>query len=136
MTTVARKCQRCGLNRQLRFYVSSRGRVCITCQKKSRKTTARKTHLTRTYGMSDEFAKKLLEFQGNVCAVSKEPRKYNLALDHDHSKPDGPESWRGFVTKKVNKLLRDGRDDPELFDALAAYLRNPPAQELLRKIKP
>jgi hypothetical protein len=122
-----RKCQGpCGLNRQEKFFVSERGRICITCQNKRRKKTSRKGHVKRTYNLSTEDHDRLLEHQGGVCAISGKKMPYNLAVDHDHKTG----YVRGLLSKSMNKLLRDARDNPDILRAAADYLENPPAQAL------
>lgn len=133
MTTrvTRRKCARCAKNRLLPSYTGERGRVCAVCRKSRTRATARAAHLLKTYGIAPEETAKLLESQGYLCAICRQPRPYNLALDHDHSKPDGRWSWRGFLCKRCNKLLRDVRDNPQLLLAAAEYLRDPPARKVL-----
>lgn len=80
--------------------------------------------------MTPEQAARLLAHQGDACAICEGKRDYNLPLDHDHSRPDGIESWRGFLCKRCNKLLRDVRDDIQILESAAEYLRDPPARKV------
>lgn len=75
-----------------------------------------------------------MEAQGNTCAICKAPRRYNLHVDHDHSreKHEGSRaSVRGGLCKRCNKLLALAHDDIELLGQAAAYLLNPPAWDVL-----
>ncbi len=126
-----RHCPQCDRNRSEKFW-SARGKVCTTCAKTNRRATARRNHLLKTYRMTPEQADAILSYHGGGCAICAGVRPYALHLDHDHAKPDGPESWRGFLCKAHNKLLRDVRDDVTILLAAADYLQHPPAQEWLK----
>ena len=122
-----RKCKQCGRNRAARFFVSQAARVCSDCKRKNRQQRARKTHLQRTYGITQEQYDELLEFQGGVCAICGGERRYNLAVDHDH----GTGRVRGLLCKRCNKrLLPAALDSPDLLLAAAAYLQFPPADRV------
>lgn len=125
-----RQCATCAKNRPLSSYTGTRGRVCAVCQKATSRASARANHLLKTYDMTPEQAAALLKYQGDVCAICRGARDYNLALDHDHALPDGIESWRGFLCKRCNKLLRDVRDSTQILLAAAEYLREPPARRV------
>lgn len=116
----------CGKNRQEKFFVSERGRICVDCQKKRRRKTSRKSHVKRTYNLSVEDHDLILEFQGGVCAITGKKMPYNLAVDHDHKTG----YVRGLLSKSANGLLRKARDNPDVLRAAADYLENPPAQAL------
>lgn len=53
-------------------------------------------------------------------------RNYRLNVDHDHKTG----LTRGLLCRRCNKLLRDARDDIEVFRGGIRYLQSPPAQEL------
>lgn len=65
-----------------------------------------------------------------LCAICRQARTYKLNVDHDH-KLDGRESVRGLLCRRCNKVLAICHDTPEILAAAAAYLLNPPAQEVL-----
>lgn len=106
--------------------MSARGKVCLDCQRKNRRATARRTHVARTYGLSQADHARLLEFQGGVCAICGGTRPYQLAVDHDHDTG----RVRGLLCKRCNRLLRDVRDDVSLLAGAAAYLHHPPVVTL------
>lgn len=123
-----RKCMRCGRNRAERFFSSKRGRTCETCRRRIRSKTAHENRVCATYGLKKGEYDKLLEAQGGVCAICKEPRNYRLAVDHDHKTG----LVRGLLCKMCNgKTLPSVRDNPETLRAAADYLENPPALAIL-----
>lgn len=121
-----RPCCQCGRNRAERFFRSERGSVCLDCQKKTRRATARKNHVLRTYGLTPEEHGRLVEYQDGRCAICGGERNYNLAVDHDHQTG----LVRGLLCKRDNRLLGQMLDDPTLLRAAADYLESPPALEL------
>lgn len=121
-----RPCQTCGKNRAERFFVSERGRICVDCQRKRRRTTSRSRHVVNTYGLLPTEHDDLLEHQGGVCAICDKPRPYELNVDHDHVTG----YVRGLLCRRCNKLLRDVRDDRAVLRMAANYLDQPPARIL------
>lgn len=102
---------------------------------KRRATRARQavTHALRRYGMPAAFRDRLWAYQGRMCAICHRSKGKTRAcsIDHDHARPDGPESWRGLICQKCNTYLGFIRDDPEVGRRMSRYLEHPPAQELL-----
>lgn len=72
-----------------------------------------------------------MELQNGVCAICGGKRP-TLDVDHDHSLEHlGPYAVRGLCCARCNrKLLPAAMNDPELLEAAARYLRNPPARAL------
>lgn len=129
-----RVCSRCAANRHERFYVGKRGRICLTCRKGGSRKAARNRRLKDVYELEPSEWQAILDLCDGKCAGCKQPRSYSLQVDHDHKveKEQGTRaSIRGPLCKRDNKILRDARDNPELLEALAAYLRNPPARKVL-----
>lgn len=117
----------CGLNRAERFFTSERGRICIDCQRRKRKQTSRKNHVTRTYNLTASDHARLLAAQDGRCAICKGTRPYELQVDHDHATG----LVRGLLCKPCNKrLLPSARDSVELLCDAANYLVSPPAKRL------
>lgn len=55
-----------------------------------------------------------------------------LAVDHDHNKGlHNREAVRGLLCGMHNDMVGKMRDNPEAFEYLADYLRNPPARKVL-----
>ncbi|MGI5196950.1 endonuclease VII domain-containing protein [Streptomyces sp. CA-288835] len=124
-----RECAKCGKNRSERFYTSSRGKVCSSCRKTSRRQAARNTRIQATYGLTAEDYQRLLEAQGGKCAICRETRKTNLAVDHCHK----TEAVRGLLCARCNSqlLARGARDRPEVLRRAADYLEDYPAWKVL-----
>lgn len=124
----------CGRNRAERFFRSPRARVCLDCQRKTRRKTAHGARIAKTYGLTAVEYKQLLDFQGGVCAICGGTRKGNLDVDHDHITG----IIRGLLCKRDNRhLLPAAQDNTSRLAVAIHYLRNPPAVQLLgeRKVK-
>jgi tRNA(Ile)-lysidine synthase TilS/MesJ len=128
--TVSRRCTKCQKKRQERFFSTPRARVCDTCKKAVRKSAGRRSHVSRTYGLSAEDHAALLEYQGGVCAICGGKRKV-LDVDHDHSK-EGREAVRGLLCARCNRrLLPACLNDPVILSRGINYLVSPPAGYVL-----
>ena len=83
----------------------------------------RDKYLRMTYGISIEVYGLMLKHQGGGCAICRKPPKpgKNLHVDHDH----GPSKRvRGLLCHWCNrKILGRRREDPDIHDRAAAYLR-------------
>lgn len=129
-----RVCSKCGKNRALKFYAGPRGRICATCRKESTSAAAHARRLLELYGITALEYAALLLFQKGVCAGCGQARRYRLNVDHDHKveKERGSRaSVRGLLCRRCNKLLRDCRDNAELLEALAHYLRHWPSKGVI-----
>lgn len=80
------------------------------------------------YGLTPEQYEGLLEAQGGVCAICRQPeralhrgRVRAMAVDHDHATG----RVRGIVCNGCNTGLGSFADDPALLAAAIAYLRRP-----------
>jgi hypothetical protein len=124
-----RECTKCGKNRAERFYTSSRGKVCSSCRKGTRRQAARNTRILATYGLTAEDYQRLFEAQDGKCAICRETRKTNLAVDHCHK----TEAIRGLLCARCNGqlLARGARDRPEVLRRAADYLEDYPAWRVL-----
>jgi Recombination endonuclease VII len=91
--------------------------------------------LLKAYGITIEDYEALLEAQGGVCAICKQPESAlhqngvvrRLAVDHDHE----TKIVRGLLCSGCNQGVGYFRNNPGLLDAAAAYLR---AVDTLREI--
>lgn len=104
-----------------------------------RRLAASGRHVQRTYTLTPDDYARLMTVQGNRCAICRraqgnpngDPRKRNLAVDHDHTCCPGPTSCgrcvRGLVCGPCNDMLAHARDDPEFFLRAVRYLREWPA---------
>jgi hypothetical protein len=108
-------------------------------EERRRRMAAAAGRRQRTYGLTDEEYRRLLEVQGGRCAVCRRAKgnpngdkgKRHLAVDHDHSCCAGPTSCgrcvRGLLCGPCNDQMAHARDDPEHFLRAARYLREWPS---------
>ncbi|MFB7782051.1 endonuclease VII domain-containing protein [Streptomyces vinaceus] len=124
-----RECSKCGKNRSEKFYTSTRGRVCATCRKVGRRRASRNTRIQAIYGLSADDYGALFNAQEGKCAICREARKANLAVDHCHK----TEAIRGLLCARCNGqlLARGARDRPEVLRRAADYLEDYPAWKVL-----
>lgn len=115
--------------------LSKPGPRCASCwrtEENKRKEKAHGNYVDKTYGISAEDYKRLYEAQGGRCAICKRATgaARRLAVDHNHKTGE----VRGLLCKPCNRygLGMFARDDPEIFDRAADYLRNPPARKVLK----
>lgn len=85
-------------------------------------------HLRRTYNLTLAEYNELLEFQGGVCFICKEPPQpgKNLSIDHDHT----DRTIRGALCTYCNMRFLKKSRKPERFVNAGVYLTTPPCQEL------
>lgn len=84
-------------------------------------------NLRRRYGITATRYYEMLEEQGGVCAVCREPetslrangKPKRLAVDHCHKTGQ----IRGLLCMRCNHTLGRHGDDPNHLEALAAYVR-------------
>ena len=112
------KCLGCDAERKRIPYVTSE--VQREKQKASRIWTL--------FRLKPEDQKKILDFQGGVCAISgKPPKKQPLSTDHDHLNG----RIRGMLGTRINRGLAYFDDNPEMLRKAADYLENPTAPQAL-----
>lgn len=114
------------------------GPRCYTCwnkEKKRRKEAAHGSYVEKTYGISAEEYEALYKAQGGHCAICERStgRTRRLAVDHNHKTGE----VRGLLCKPCNSygIGMFARDNPEILDRAANYLRNPPADKVLRSLR-
>jgi hypothetical protein len=136
-----KRCTTCGIDKPYsdfgrdRRHKDGRQSRCIKCEL-ARKYAARKpsqsrgmkrrSHLFRTYGITEEEYEELLTAQGGACAIcgKKPSATRRLCVDHRHA--DG--LVRGLICTNDNQnLLGVFKDNAALLRAAADYLDNPPA---------
>lgn len=115
---------------------------CYSCQRtanRKAKETKHATHIKATYGITPEAYKALFSHQNGACAICQRATGHTrrLAVDHNHGCSEGhpknvgcPECVRGLLCGTCNTFIGRMHDDPEAGDRMAAYLRNPPFQQL------
>lgn len=77
----------------------------------------RRSWWRRTYGLEHDEYERMVEAQAGRCAVCQRPTF--LVVDHDHE--DG--HVRGLLCRGCNVAIGFIRDDPEVADLMAMYLR-------------
>jgi hypothetical protein len=120
-----RKCQKCGLNRQVPKYISPKGRICKPCQKKNRSAVVHQKRVAETYNWPKGLSyTRLYDLQGGVCAICRAKPRYRMDVDHDHES-----GWvRGLLCRRCNRqLLFVARNQPWILRNAADYLDSPPA---------
>lgn len=124
-----RTCAKCDSNRADRFFVGARGRVCQKCRKAARRVASRSARLKAAYGLTVEDFQLVFEYQGGRCAICRETRTKNLAVDHCHK----TEAIRGLLCQRCNSTLlaRGARDRADVLRRAADYLETYPAWEAL-----
>ena len=103
----------------------------------------RDNRLCRTYGITIVEYEAILKEQKGVCWIcGKSQKKRTLAVDHKHVKQDKKQNpreararVRGLLCWMCNRALAAYKDDPEVLERAAAYLRATPAQKILNKEK-
>jgi hypothetical protein len=101
----------------------------------ARKKSAHDKMVTKTYGLGPWDYDRLYQSQGGRCAIylcRATGRTKRLAVDHNHKTGE----VRGLLCGVHNQLIGYNQDSPEVFDSLAAYLRNPPARKVLIDLYP
>lgn len=122
------------------------GPRCATHHRARRTQTRSDSHARRlatVYGITAEFYRLLLAFQGGACAICARAtgKTRRLAVDHDHQQAikDGhdedkgcPQCVRGLLCGTCNKVLGHFRDDPQAFVRGWKYLQHWPAKRVPR----
>lgn len=82
----------------------------------------RASHLARKFGITPDEYDRMLEAQGNVCAICNAPcaTGRRLAVDHDHRTG----AIRGLLCFRCNVVLGKFDDDLDLFASATTYLRS------------
>lgn len=121
------------------------GPRCATHWRTERQRRAqahRDTYVARTYGITADEARALIEYQGGVCAICgwATGRTRRLSFDHQHRREGcdhAPETackrcLRGSLCRPCNDFLGYIRDDPAALARGYWYLIEPPARALFR----
>lgn len=105
--------------------------------KYTKQEKAKDQRLKREYHITLEEFKKVLKFQGGVCAICK--RKLNkkgeplvFSVDHKHS-DEKAGLVRGLLCWVCNKAIAILQDNPERAYNAFSYLSNPPFTQVLGK---
>lgn len=140
-----RVCKRCNIYRPITHFPKNRlclygvEPVCKACKRERRLAyiaehpeCVRRSDLKYHYGLTlSEFNAMLAEQQGK-CAICEKPME-QVVVEHDHRTG----RVRGLACNPCNWMLGHAREDPEILERGAAYLRahgasNAPTSALLR----
>lgn len=93
----------------------------------------------REYGMSDDAFRAMVEAQGGLCAICREPETAMrggvvrpLCIDHDHETG----GVRGLLCSRCNTAVGLMLDDPARLRAAVAYLTIPRLLDPSRELEP
>lgn len=84
------------------------------------KSDIRRYHLKFVYGLTEQEYFAMIESQGNVCAVCSQEFKGTPHVDHDHATG----KVRGLLCRKCNHGLGNFRDDADVLEKAAKYIRH------------
>lgn len=126
-------CLKCGETKPITEFCKSkqakRGYVkhCKACERlrtrgkrRGQPEYARAAVLRHKYGISAEVYAQLRDAQGNVCRICRtKPPEKALAVDHCHTHG----TIRGLLCQPCNTGLGMFKDDPQLLEEAANYLR-------------
>lgn len=135
-------CSRCG-RKLTKGRLAANKRKCGPCENAVRREQKQSAH-DRNIESEDFTAAdywQLFEMQGGHCAIGlcrAQGKSKHLAVEHDHSCEMGhdPRRWcrvcvRGLTCSQHNEWIGRSGDNPDVFDSISSYLREPPAREVL-----
>lgn len=126
-------CKDCKSTTRALNYPGPRCATCWRTKTAERKDAAHGAYVEKSYGITKEQYDKLYAAQGGRCAICRRATgaARRLAVDHNHKTGE----VRGLLCKPCNRygLGMFARDNPEVFDRAADYLRNPPARGILNQ---
>lgn len=113
------------------------GPRCTTHHREAIKATKdrqRARAAQRRYGVTFEQDKAVLDHQGGRCAGCQRATGAWKDLAHDHDHRTG--FFRGRLCSTCNQIVGHFRDNPEALIRLGLYLINPPAFDVIGKVRP
>jgi hypothetical protein len=133
MPTKKKVCSKCGSDgpfQKNRCNSDGLQSQCKDCVNKANLPNQRKNHLKTLYGITLEEYDRLLQEQGGLCAICRQPEtaQYKgkvmpLHVDHDHA----TKKVRGLLCRSCNYALGNVRDSILILEAAIRYLlRRPP----------
>lgn len=105
----------CTFCAEMMYGVSHRRLYCDTCQ-----GTQSWRQMKHRYGLTLENYKKMLEDQGGVCKICKQPCKSRSHLSVDHCHESG--HIRGLLCDRCNTSIGKFDENPGLLREAAKYL--------------
>jgi|SRR3954462_11655474 len=141
-------CKDCGSTTRKLPHPGPRCVTCFRARKKVLKTKNHSSRMQKMYNLSDGEYDALYEAQGGMCYTcgswtGNRGLSKKLSVDHDHSCCPAPpicgKCIRGLICGPCNTMigeLGDSKGHAILrLQKLMDYLKNPPAQNLLRSIR-
>lgn len=141
-------CKDCGSTTRKLPHPGPRCVTCFRARKKVLKTKNHSSRMQKMYNLSDGEYDALYEAQGGMCYTcgswtGNRGLSKKLSVDHDHSccpvPPICGKCIRGLICGPCNTMigeLGDSKGHAVLrLQKLMDYLKNPPAQNLLRNIR-
>jgi hypothetical protein len=134
---VRKQCVKCGKNKDvMKGFKTPRGRVCITCQRGSRRASTKDARLKESFNITMEQWQQLLTYGGGGCWICGGYRP-TYDVDHDHAleKAGMPieATIRGLLCKRCNRrLLPSCKDDVQILEQAIWYLKN--ARECAQRV--
>lgn len=143
-----KSCKDCGSTTRKLPYPGPRCTTCYRARKRVLKDKNHSDRMLKLYNLSDGEYAALYEAQGGMCYVcgpwtGNRGLTKKLSVDHDHSCCPAPpicgKCIRGLICSRCNSLIGELGDSAGHIQArlqqLQNYIKNPPAQEMLRKIR-
>lgn len=126
-----------GPHPRIRPIIEKSGGRCYTHwnkEKRRRKAEAHAARVEKVYGLQRGQYEKLYEGQGGRCYICQRATgaTRRLSVDHDHKTG----YVRGLLCRPCNSLLGHIRDDTLVARRIQWYLMNPPAHQILGKVRP
>lgn len=139
-----RRCRECGKANYQKYYKKNRNQVCEKrraaraaapedYRRKQREWAKknpgvyRRLRLKSKYGITEAQYNETLEEQNGVCAIcgqeerrTRNKKRVSLSVDHCHESGE----VRGLICYDCNTMLGMSRDDSEILEKGAEYLRN------------
>jgi len=136
---VRKQCVKCGKNKDVtKGFKTPRGRVCITCQRGSRRASTKNQRLQESFNITHEQWQRLLAWNDGKCWICFGTRSV-FDTDHDHALERAgmpiEDTIRGLLCRRCNRrLLPSCKDDVKILSRAMWYLTcaRDIAQELLR----
>ncbi len=131
----AKTCKDCGADSKRP--APHQGPRCATHHRDRKKALKRAAHarwIEKTYGITSEQYWELYEAQGGHCYICQWAKGLTklLPVDHDHATG----YVRGLLCNPCNRFIGYIRDSADAGFRVGDYLKNPPAFDVIGKVKP
>ena len=147
-TVKVKSCKDCGSTTRKLPYPGPRCTTCHRSRKKITRASAHSNRMLKDYNLAPGEYDALYVAQGGMCYTcgpwtGNRGLSKKLSVDHDHSccpkPPTCGKCTRGLICSRCNSLIGEVGDSAghaiARLQKYIDYLKNPPAQELLRIIR-